>query len=80
MLERLIEELQKHKGKLYDLEDCEVYGCPNCSNTLILKEVLNPEILFIKLCSNCNDEFMVLKCDEDTKLLCTKHPSDSNNK
>lgn len=80
MLTRLIEELKKHEGKLYDLEACETYGCPNCGNTLSQKEVLNPEILFIKACSNCNDEFMVLKCDDDTKSLCTRHPSDSNNK
>jgi hypothetical protein len=79
MLTRLIEELKKHEGKLYDLEDCEVYGCPNCNDLdgLIQKEVLNSEILFIKKCSKCNNEFMVLRCDDDTKSLCTKHPSDS---
>jgi hypothetical protein len=76
MVERLIEELQKHEREVYNSEDCEAYGCPYCNDfdKLIKKEVLKPKTLYVNICPTCNKEFMVLNVDKETKSLCTKHP------
>lgn len=63
------------ESKVYNFDDVEAYGCPNCNfDKMFEKNVIKTDVLFSYVCFNCGHEFLVLKCDEDIISLPIQHP------
>ena len=73
--EGALKGFENPESKVYNFDDVEAYGCPNCNfDKMFEKNVVKTDVLFSRVCFNCDHEFLVLKCDEDSMSLPIQHP------